>query len=502
MNRPLVRLEGITKAFSGVKVLNNINFEIYPSEVHALVGENGAGKTTLSKIISGVYQQNSGHIYLNNNKISISSPQAGQELGIALIHQEPLSFPELNVTENIFIGHTRQNGKKLIDWKEKHQEARQLLDSLDVNLDERARVGGLSIADQQMVEIVSALSLNARLIIMDEPTSSLTPNEVSNLFKIMRRLQKQGKAIVFISHRLDEVVEISQRITVLRDGKKINTCLTEEVTKDDIIRMMIGREMKELIKKEESKSGEILLKVENITLPGSFEDVSFHLRRGEIVGVSGLVGAGRSEVARALFGITPPAAGEIQLAGETIKISSPRDAINNGIAYVPEERQQQGLFLPFSVASNMTFSVMQLITRMGWINNKKEKLIARKYINRLQIALRSEMQKVKELSGGNQQKVVLAKWLLTEPQILILDEPTRGIDIGVKAEVYKMINRLAKEGKSILMISSELPEILTLSDRILVMCAGRITGVFTRSEADEEKIMTAATKFRGEKNAG
>ncbi len=490
---PIVRTKSISKFFSGVRVLHNIDFEIYPGEVHALVGENGAGKTTLSGIICGVHLPDGGEIYVNENNENISSPHAARDLGIAFIHQEPLVFQDLDVTENIFVGHTRHSHGMFLDWSRMYAEARELLDSLDVKLNPRAKMKGMSIADQQMVEIISALSQNAKVIIMDEPTAALTPAEVEILFSIVSRLREQGKALVFISHRLDEVLAISDRVTVLRDGEMVGTHFTKDVTRNDIIKMMIGREIKELIVKEEADKGALMLSVKNLNLAGTFKDISFDVHQGEIVGVAGLVGAGRSEVARAVFGVTPPDSGEIRIKGESVNIRSPHEAIHAGIAYVPEDRQHEGLFLPFAVSKNMTYAVPEQISRKGWLNFKKEKDIAQEYIKKLQVHLRKTTQPVKELSGGNQQKIVLSKWLLTKPQVLILDEPTRGIDVGAKEEVYKMINRLAQQGKAILMISSELPEILSLSDRIIVMKEGRITGRFDKSEATDEKIMTAAS---------
>jgi len=492
---PIIKACNICKSFSGVKVLSDVNFELYPGEVHALVGENGAGKSTLVKIICGVHQPSSGEIYMDEKKVSIDSPHTARDLGIALIHQEPLTFPDLDVTENIFVGHTRQGSGMFIDWPGKYKEARKLLDSLGVKLNERARVKGMSIADQQMVEIVSALSQNARVIVMDEPTAAITSEEVKILFNIVRLLKRQGRALVFISHRLDEVKEISDRVTVLRDGEKISTCITEDVNKEQIIQMMIGRSMKEQIRKENADIGEVLLSVQDLTLPGDFRNISLEVRRGEIIGLAGLVGAGRSEVARAIFGVTKPQMGRIIVNGKEVKINSPLDAIRYKIAYVPEDRQHQGLLLPFAISVNMTFSIPKIISKLGWLKFKIEQSIVKDYTKKLRIKLRNEKQMVKELSGGNQQKVVLSKWLLTEPQILILDEPTRGIDVGAKAEVYHIINELAKQGKGILMISSEMPEILGLSDRVYVMREGKINGHFVKAEATDEKIMTAAAGY-------
>jgi rhamnose transport system ATP-binding protein len=491
--KPIVTTEKISKDFNGVRVLSDIDFEIRLGEIHAVVGENGAGKSTLMKIIAGVHLPSEGKVLVETEAVVISSPHTARDLGIALIHQEPLIFSDLDVTENIFVGHTRKSQGMFIDWKIMYSEAKRLLDSLDVHLNPRVKMKGMSIADQQMVEIISALSQNAKLLIMDEPTASLTPGEVKTLFSIVTRLKEQGKAIVFISHRLDEVKSIADVITVLRDGKKVGTYKSQDVTKNDIIKMMIGREMSELIQKDNTEKGVTALKVEKLYLEGVFGDISFEVREGEILGVAGLVGAGRSEVARAVFGLTPPESGNIQVYGKEINIKNPEDAIRQGIAYVPEDRQYEGLFLPFTIASNMSYAVPKKISKRGWLNFKKEREMAEEYKGKLQIRLRDVGQAVKELSGGNQQKVVIAKWLLTGPRVLILDEPTRGIDVGAKMEVYKMINQLASQGKAIVMISSELPEILSLSDNVIVMKEGRITGRFTRGEASDEKIMTAAT---------
>lgn len=490
---PLVRTENISKDFSGVRVLSGVDLEIYCGEIHAVVGENGAGKSTLMKLISGVHTPSEGKIFVEGEEVSIPSPHEARDLGIALIHQEPLIFSDLDVTENIFVGHTRKEQGVFLKWNYMYSEAKRLLDSLDVHLDPRAKMKGMSIADQQMVEIISALSQNAKLIIMDEPTASLTPGEVKTLFSIVTRLKEQDKAIVFISHRLDEVKSIADTITVLRDGKKVSTDPAPGITKNDIIKMMIGREMSELTHKEKTEIGKTALEVKELFLEGVFKDISFEVKEGEILGVAGLVGAGRSEVARAVFGLTPPDAGTIKVYGSEVVVRTPEDAIRYGIAYVPEDRQYEGLFLPFSVASNMSYAVPEKISNRGWLNFKKEQEMAQEYKGKLQIRLRDVGQAVKELSGGNQQKVVIAKWLLTEPSILILDEPTRGIDVGAKMEVYKMINLLASQGKAIIMISSELPEIISLSDHIIVMKEGRITGRFPQAEASDEKIMTAAT---------
>jgi len=490
---PIVSVKNVSKSFSGVTVLKNIDFDLYPGEVHALLGENGAGKTTLVKIISGVFPPTKGEIYFKGKKTAINNPHAAREMGIALIHQEPLTFPDLNVTENIFVGHTKEGKSPTIDWKKKRERARELLKSLGVNMDERALVKGMSIADQQMVEITSALSQNAEVIIMDEPTAALSLGEVETLFKIIKKLKKQGKAIVFIGHRLEEIEVVSDRITVLRDGEKVGEMQTEGTKKEQMVQMMIGRSVNEQIHKENNKIGEPLLKLEKGYVLGKFKDISIEVKRGEIVGMAGLVGAGRTEVAEAIFGLDPLQKGKLFYKGKRVKITNPKQAIDKGMALVPEDRAKAGLLLPFTIQKNVTFAILKKIAKFGWIKVKKEKQHVEDYIQKLDIKLRDMKQEAQELSGGNQQKVVLSKWLLTTPDLLILDEPTRGIDVGAKAEVYKLINSLAQQGKGILMISSELPEIMALSDKVYVMCEGRLTGEFERKELVEDKIMTAAS---------
>lgn len=493
LGKPIIQVKGMTKAFSGVTVLHNVDFDIYPGEVHALLGENGAGKSTLVKIISGVHQPTSGDIYIDDKIVKIPNPHAGRALGLALIHQEPLTFPDLSVTENIFAGNTRDGKRSSIDWKKKRKQASELLNGLGICIDETAQVRGMPIADQQMVEIACALSTNSRVIIMDEPTAALSSGEVKKLFNIVNKLKEQGKAIVFIGHRLEEIAQIADRVTVLRDGEKVAERLMSEINIEQIVQMMIGRTFKELIAKEKVPIGEVRLELKNLSLPGKFSNISLSVRSGEIVGLAGLVGAGRTDVGNAIFGIAPPESGEIYLDGKPIKVKTPADAIKKGIAMVPEDRAIAGLLLPFTIEHNMTFATLDKISNAGWISESKEDKMVAGFVKELQIKLRDTDQEARELSGGNQQKVVLSKWLMTEPEILILDEPTRGVDVGAKAEVYKLISSLARAGKAILMISSELPEILQLSDRVYVMSEGRLTGEFNRSELSDERIMTAAS---------
>jgi ABC-type sugar transport system ATPase subunit len=492
MTKPVIAACGITKFFSGPPVLKDVDFELFPGEIHALIGENGAGKSTLMKIICGVFPPSSGSILVNGAKTHINSPHKAGELGIVLIHQEPLIFPDLNVAENIFAGHSRKPGRPIINWKEQFREAEKLIKSLNINFNPGDKVAGMSVADQQMVEIVSALSQNARVIVMDEPTAALTSEETGNLFKIIRMLKSEGRSIIFISHRLDEIMAVSDRVTVLRDGKKIDTRKTAELSQDDIIRMMVGRSITEQIPKAEAAIGEVVLEARNLSRGGQFHNVSFTVRRGEIVGLAGLVGSGRTEVAQTIFGMYPPDSGTVTVNGKPLSMKSPAEAIAKKIAYVTEDRQHDGLFLDFSVADNITSAAFWKVYQNGVFRPDAEQKNVSEFVDKLKIRIYSIRQKAKELSGGNQQKAVLSKWMLSEPDILILDEPTRGIDVGAKTEVYHFINDLVKQGKAVLMISSEMTEILGLSDRTYVMHEGGINAVFERSEMNEEAIMTAA----------
>jgi rhamnose transport system ATP-binding protein len=490
---PVLKTEGIDMAFGGVYVLKDIDFAIYPGEVHGLIGENGAGKSTLVKILAGVHQPKAGKITLHGNVVEIPNPHAATALGIALIHQEPLTFPDLDVAENIYIGRQPMS-KGGVDWRKMYSNAKAILDSLGVELDPRAKVRGLSIADQQMVEMAGALSQNARILFMDEPTAALTPSEVEDLFAIIRSLREKGTAIVFISHRLEEIFEICDRITVLRDGERIGERIPKETTTDEIIHMMVGRPLSALFEKTaEQKIGEPVLEVENLNRIRKFNDISFDVRAGEVVGLAGLVGAGRTDVARALFGVLGVDSGTIRINGKVVRITRPRHALAQGMVYVPEDRQHNGLLMQMSITKNITLAILERIAPRGWLRDKSESEVAQEYVEKLRIVLRHIGQPVRELSGGNQQKVVLSKWLAARPNVMLLDEPTRGIDIGAKAEVHRLIGELASQGMAILMISSELPEILAMSDRIIVMREGRISGTFSREEATAEGIIAAAT---------
>jgi len=494
MNENILELKNISKSFSGVEVLHEVSFALRPGEVHALLGENGAGKSTLIKIISGFHQPNSGEILLNGASVHFSDTRESQQAGIAAIYQELSLFPDLDVAENIFVGRQPIIWGGRIDWRKLYKDAEDLMTSLGVHLDLKQKARSLSIAQQQMVEIARAFSINARILIMDEPTSSLTLSEVADLFRLVRRLRDQGTGIIFISHRLEELFELADRVTVMRDGAYVDTRQMKDITRDDLIRMMVGRTITDLFPKQDVKPGDVVLKVDHLTREGSFRDISFELRRGEILGMAGLVGAGRTAVASAIFGVEPLTSGRIQVDGREVAITSSQKAISLGLAYVPEDRQLHGLISAMHITSNISLPMLHEYARYGWVRPDKERMSAYSAAQQMEIRAKHIWQQVRELSGGNQQKIVLAKWLSTKPRILILDEPTRGIDVGTKAAVHALMSKLASEGMSILMISSELPEILGMSDRILVMHEGVITGHFTRAEATQEKIISAATQ--------
>jgi rhamnose transport system ATP-binding protein len=492
-SEPIVELTGAVKQFGAIQALRNAELVLYPGEVHALLGENGAGKSTLVKILGGIHRPDAGVLKVAGEVVELHNPAQSQHLGIAVIHQEPTLFPDLNVAENVFMGRHPRDRFGQVDWKRMYQEVERLIALLDVPLSVYTPVQGLSIADQQMVEIANALSLNARVLVMDEPTAALSAHEVEKLFVITKQLREQGVAIVLVTHRLEEVFALADRVTIMRDGAHVITAPTSQITSEDIIRYMVGRELTALYPKSEAEIGDVLLDVQHLSRKGEFEDISFQLRRGEILGFSGLVGAGRTEVARVLFGIDRADAGEIRMNKERVHISSPKVAMRYGLAYVPEDRRQQGLVMDFSITANMTLPIVQRFSRFGVVDRQRERETATNYSQQLGVRSTGIDQLVKALSGGNQQKVVLAKWLITNPKILILDEPTRGVDIGAKAEVHRIVSDLAAKGLAIILISSELPEVLGMSDRVLVMHEGHLTGEFSRAEADQEKVMFAAT---------
>ena len=487
--------KNIGKSFTGVNVLRKVDFELKPGEVHALVGENGAGKSTFVKILSGVYTPSEGDIFLDNEKIQISTPIVAQKNGISLIHQEPQSFSHLSVAENIFMGHMDGNNFSQVKWENINKSSEKILSSIGLEIDPKIIMEGLSIADQQMIEIAGALSKNSKILIMDEPTSPLTPNEVGKLFEIVKQLKSKGMAIIFISHRLEEIRAIADRVTIFRDGDLITTKKIKGITNEEIIKYMIGRSIEKVEVKENDylTKEEFVLSVKNISYSNKFKNISFDLRRGEILGFAGLVGAGRTEVAKSIFGAESFDEGEIYFNGNLIINNSPHDAIKKGFAYVPEDRKQMGIFGSVAVEDNITSAVPKDITNnFGLI---KKNLVSSKtsnYVKKFNINLTSGRQLIEELSGGNQQKCIISKWLMSNPTVLILDEPTRGVDVGVKSEMYEIINQLAQMGTAIILISSELPEILSLSHRIIVMREGQITKELNHKDASQENIMKFA----------
>jgi len=492
-------MEGIEKRFPGVHALKNVNFELKPGEVHALVGENGAGKSTLMKVLTGVYKKDGGRIIYKGKEVDIPNPRVAQEMGISIVYQDLNLMPHLTVAQNIFIGREPRRKKFLffLDEDEINRKTKELLNMLHMKIDPDIKVSNLTIGKQQMVEIAKALSFNSEVIIFDEPTAALSEAETEELFNIIRKLKNQGIGIIYISHRLEELKKIADRVTVMRDGQYIGTVNMNETSLDEIINMMVGREIYETLReKEVEDDSEIVLEVRNLKRGKEIKDVSFKLRKGEILGFAGLVGAGRTEVARAIFGADPIDSGEIYVKGKKIHIKSPSDAIKHGIAYLSEDRKRYGLMLDLDVKTNIILpSIKEFLSYLGFINSKKEDKVCNNYIDRLKIKTPSLKQKVKNLSGGNQQKIIVAKWLLRNCDILIFDEPTRGIDVGAKNEIYKLLNELVKEGKSIIMISSELPEIIRMSHRIIVMYEGRITAEISGKTATEEIIMKYATMY-------
>ncbi len=500
MNDVLVVMEGIEKSFPGVHALSQCRFELRPGEVHALVGENGAGKSTLMKVLAGVYTKDAGRILYKDSEVEIHNPRAAQHLGISMIHQELNLMPHLTIAQNIFIGREpRRSVKFVLDDKAINHETQQLLGMLHLNLDPRTKVADLTVAKQQMVEIAKALSFNAEVLIMDEPTAALTESEIDELFRIIRKLREQGVGIVYITHRLEELFAISDRVTVMRDGQYVGTVKTSDTNRDEVIRMMVGRTIYETSPElPDDANQDVVLEVKNLNRGRVLKDVSFYLRRGEILGFAGLMGAGRTEVARAIIAADPVDSIEIYVQGKRAHIKTPSDAVRYGIGYLSEDRKRYGLTLKMDVETNIVLaSFRKFLSSLGVVQRSKTRSTADNYVRMLSIRTPSIQQKVKNLSGGNQQKVVIAKWLTADTDILIFDEPTRGIDVGAKSEIYKLLNDLAHQGKSIIMISSELPEILRMSHRIVVMCEGRITGELNAGEATQEQIMKYATQRGG-----
>ena len=490
--RTVLQMKGVKKYFPGVKALDGVDFELKKGEIHALLGENGAGKSTLIKILTGIYSMTEGSIHIKGEEVHMKSVKDARDNRIAAIHQEICLVPYISVARNVYLGRELRNKLGLMDDKTMETETQKLLDRLGMDIDASKEVRQYSIAQQQLIEIAKALALDAEILLMDEPTSSLTEKEVVNLFETIRRLKDNGTSIIYISHRMEELFELSDRVTVLRDGQYINTYVTKDTTREELVAAMVGRQLTEFYVKDSVPQDEVFLEVKNLSREGVFQNVSFTLKKGEILGVSGMVGAGRSEVARAIVGIDEKQSGEVLLEGKPLDIQKPIDAINAGIVLIPENRKEEGLVLENSVRFNTTLAVLKEFIRGIFWNRKKEENIVDEHINSLKIRTPHQEQLVLNLSGGNQQKVVIAKWLATQPKVLIMDEPTRGVDVGAKAEIYTIMNSLAKQGISIIMISSDLPEIINMSDRVLVMREGNLAGILEKDEIGQEQIMRYA----------
>ncbi|MET8684726.1 sugar ABC transporter ATP-binding protein [Streptomyces sp. NPDC004732] len=490
---PVLAAHGLSKSFGAVRALRDVSLELHAGEAHALAGENGAGKSTLIKTLAGVHRPDAGSLSLDGEPVVFQGPAAARDAGVAVIYQEPTLFPDLSVAENIFMGRRPRRSLGRVDHKAVHAAARSLFARLAVDLDPEQPARGLSIADQQIVEIAKALSFDARVLIMDEPTAALTGSEVARLFGVVRTLREQGAAVLFISHRLEEIFALCQRVTTLRDGALIASEPLDGLTEDDLVRRMVGRDLDELYPKQDTQTGDIALSVRRLTREGVFTDVSFDVRRGEIVGLAGLVGAGRSEVARAVFGVDRWDAGTVEVQGKALTNGAPSAAMAAGLALVPEDRRAQGLVMDMSIERNIGLTGLRTTVRVGLMDRGAERSRALDWALRLQVKYARIADAVGTLSGGNQQKVVLAKWLATGPRVLIVDEPTRGIDVGTKAEVHRLLSELAADGVAVLMISSDLPEILGMADRVLVMHEGRLTAEIPRATATEESVMAAAT---------
>ena len=491
MSEYILELKGITKIFPGVKALNNVQFQLKPGEVHALMGENGAGKSTFIKVITGVHKAEEGEMFLNGQKVDFKGPKDAQAAGISAVYQHPTSYPHLTVAENIFMGHEIIKGHR-IQWKAMNEEANKLLSQLDADFDATAEMGNLSVAQQQMVEIAKAMSTNARIIILDEPTAALTRSESEKLYTLVDKLREDGVSIIFISHRFEDMYRLASRVTVFRDSQYIGTYDVNGITNADLIKAMVGREIKDLFPKPEVKPGKEMLKIEGLSRVGYFKDVSFSVRAGEIVGLTGLVGAGRTEVVEAVCGITRPDEGHVYLEGQEIYIKQPSDAMEKGIILLPEDRQKEGLIMSWGLGRNVTLPTISKYAKNGINDEKTERELAKKLLEEVDTKAVDIFQPASSLSGGNQQKVVVAKALSQEMKVVIMDEPTKGVDVGAKAEIYAIMGELAQKGYAIILISSEMPEILGMSDRIVIMCNGRKTGELSREEATQERILELA----------
>ncbi|MCD8084403.1 MAG: sugar ABC transporter ATP-binding protein [Clostridiales bacterium] len=490
----LIELRDIHKSFYGVEVLHGVNFILRPGTVHGLMGENGAGKSTLMKVIAGVHAADSGKILMDGKEVEIASPAKAREMGIAMIHQELSSELEMSVAENIFLG--REPGKYgMVDYRQLYRQTNELLQKLGIDLDPKAKMKRLRVADQQMVEIAKAISQDARVVIMDEPTSSITDKEVESLFEMIRSLKESGVGIIYISHKMDEIFQICDDLTVLRDGSYINTFKASEVDEATLIHNMVGHDLDVQFPKVDVPIGETILEVEHLSRQNEYEDISFELHRGEILGFVGLVGAGRTELMHSIFGMTRPDSGTIRLNGQEIQFRSPKEAIDHRIAYVTEDRKGEGLVLPMSVEKNITLVSLKDFVKSGFLQGKKEGDVVQEQVGALGIKVAKTSMSVKSLSGGNQQKVVLAKWMIAKPNILIFDEPTRGIDVGAKAEIYKIMCDYVSQGNAIIMVSSEMPEAMGMSDRIIVLSNHKCSGELKRQEFDQDAIAQMQFKF-------
>lgn len=488
----LLEMKGISKSFNGVPALRDVQLSLESGEVHALLGENGAGKSTLIKILGGIYSKDSGEIYINGKPAQITNVKEARENGISIIHQELMMLPQMRIYENVFLGQEyKSNG--FIKRSEMIQKTKEMLEFFSLDLDPKEKLGHLPIAQQQIIEIIKAISFGARIIVMDEPTSSLSEKEVDFLFSAIRRLKKENVGIIYISHRMSELDEIADRVTVMRDGEYISTEVIGKITRDELITKMVGRTLGDYYIHTHTPSDKVVMRVENYSDGVSVKNASFELHEGEVLGFAGLVGAGRSELMNCIFGVTKKTSGSLELNGEKTEIRGVRDAMRAGIALVPEDRKQEALYPDQSVRYNMTIEVMDKFLKAGRYNVKTENSIVDEYVNKMSVKLASPFQKIVRLSGGNQQKVIIGRWLASDPKILILDEPTRGVDVGAKVEIYEIIDNLVKSGVSVIMISSELPEVLGMSDRIIVMGEGQIRGVLSREEANQERIMSLAT---------
>lgn len=493
----VLELKGITKIFPGVKALNNVQFQLKPGEVHALMGENGAGKSTFIKVITGVHKAEEGEMFLNGQKVDFKGPKDAQEAGIAAVYQHPTSYPHLTVAENIFMGHEIIK-HHMIQWKEMNQEANKYLGELDADFDATAEMGTLSVAQQQMVEIAKALSTNAKIIILDEPTAALTRNESEKLYTLVDKLKENGVSIIFISHRFEDMYRLASRVTVFRDSQYIGTYDVNGITNADLIKAMVGREINDLFPKPEVKLGDEMLRIEHLSRTGFFKDVSFNVRAGEIVGLTGLVGAGRTEVMEAVSGITHPDEGKVFLEGKEVYIKTPSEAMEKGIILLPEDRQKQGLVMSWGLGRNVTLPIISKYAKSGFNDEKAERELSRKLLEEVDTKAVDIFQPASSLSGGNQQKVVVAKMLSAEQKVLIMDEPTKGIDVGAKYSIYEIMNELACNGYAIIMVSSEMPEVLGVADRVVVMKSGRVTAEFSdMSSLTQEMILEASLKEKG-----